>query len=394
MEARTAGFDGRLLSRGLDAGINFLLCLLHHLFNASGMDAPVQHQLGEGGAGDLPADGVEGGQSHGVRGVVDDQIDAVRKEIDVRRRQNDVLKAQSVVADATLVTDKALNQQALMYIQYIKVTSGVVLTLNEALFLHQAAVLANENAFARLSGTVAVTEEDLQRVRDAYAQDAVAAQKFFEAAQRLDDSATAAAAALMGTADAAGASAENAARMAAAFAAGEESWRAFMAWISAPGQPPAPAPAPEADRDPNRRVGGRTRDEWIFIFGASGTPREEYMRTIREMFGYERGTASVPWTGPAVVHAGERIFSVPDNKKMVAAVQEIASGRNEQATPLSRVQPFYGMAGEAGVSGGDTYQVTIEHAEFPDVTDPKSFMEAMMREAQAETRVRTVQRVV
>ena len=59
-----------------DLVADLLLGLLHHLLDAGGMDAAVHDQLFEGDPGDLPADRVEGGEDHGLGGIVDDEVHA------------------------------------------------------------------------------------------------------------------------------------------------------------------------------------------------------------------------------------------------------------------------------------------------------------------------------
>ena len=56
--------------------VHFLAGLFHHLLNAGGMDAAVHNELLHGNAGNLAADGVEGGYNDGLGGVVDHQIHA------------------------------------------------------------------------------------------------------------------------------------------------------------------------------------------------------------------------------------------------------------------------------------------------------------------------------
>ena len=65
------GFAG-LLDELVDLGPG----LGHDLLDTAGVDAAVLDQLGEGDAGDLPADRVEATDEHRLRGVVDDEVDA------------------------------------------------------------------------------------------------------------------------------------------------------------------------------------------------------------------------------------------------------------------------------------------------------------------------------
>ena len=52
--------------------------LVDDLLDPAGMDPAVGDELGEGDPGDLAADGIEARQDDGLRGVVDDQVDAGR----------------------------------------------------------------------------------------------------------------------------------------------------------------------------------------------------------------------------------------------------------------------------------------------------------------------------
>src|SRR5690606_37488911 len=65
-----------LLTRFADALLHFPFGLLVHLLDAGRVNAPVGHQLGQGDAGLLPADGVEAGQHHGLGRIIDDQVNA------------------------------------------------------------------------------------------------------------------------------------------------------------------------------------------------------------------------------------------------------------------------------------------------------------------------------
>ena len=71
-----AGLEGGLLALLPDDGLHLLLGLVHHLFDAAGVDAAVQDELVQGHPGDLAPHRVEGGEDHGLRRVVDDQVDA------------------------------------------------------------------------------------------------------------------------------------------------------------------------------------------------------------------------------------------------------------------------------------------------------------------------------
>src|SRR3989338_2041059 len=55
---------------------HFFLSLFHHLFNPSGMDSTVANQILQGDPGDFPAVHVKAGDRNGLRGVIDDNIDA------------------------------------------------------------------------------------------------------------------------------------------------------------------------------------------------------------------------------------------------------------------------------------------------------------------------------
>lgn len=74
LQAHHPRLQGRLLPALVDEGLHLLLGLLHHLLNAARVDAAVLQELLQGHAGDLAADGVEGGEEDGVRGVVNDEV--------------------------------------------------------------------------------------------------------------------------------------------------------------------------------------------------------------------------------------------------------------------------------------------------------------------------------
>jgi hypothetical protein len=76
VQAVDAGLVGGRLAFLADVRLDILLRLGDDLLDPSRVDAPVGHQLGQGQPGDLAADRVEPGQRHGVRRVVDDQVDA------------------------------------------------------------------------------------------------------------------------------------------------------------------------------------------------------------------------------------------------------------------------------------------------------------------------------
>ena len=76
METMDTEVDGRALSRLHYLGVELLLHLGDHLLDAGGVDAAVGHELVEGQAADLAADGVEGRDDDGLGGVIDDDLDA------------------------------------------------------------------------------------------------------------------------------------------------------------------------------------------------------------------------------------------------------------------------------------------------------------------------------
>ena len=59
-----------------DLVVHLAAGLLHHFLDAGGMDAAVHDELLQRDAGDLAAHRIERGDDDGLRGVVDDQIDA------------------------------------------------------------------------------------------------------------------------------------------------------------------------------------------------------------------------------------------------------------------------------------------------------------------------------
>ena len=75
MELHAELEDG-LLAGLLYVGLDLFLGLGGHLLDAGRVDAPVQYQPVQGDACDLPADGVEAGNRHGLRRIVDDEVDA------------------------------------------------------------------------------------------------------------------------------------------------------------------------------------------------------------------------------------------------------------------------------------------------------------------------------
>ena len=76
VHARHVRIDRGLFPRFGDGGVQLLSRLGHDLFDARWVDATVLDQLGERQPRHFPTDRVEGGKRHGVRGVVDDEIDA------------------------------------------------------------------------------------------------------------------------------------------------------------------------------------------------------------------------------------------------------------------------------------------------------------------------------
>ena len=76
MDAVQIRLEDGLLAGLADLVVHLALGLLHHLLDAGGVDAAVHDQLLQGDAGHLAANRIEGGDDHGLRRVVDDQIDA------------------------------------------------------------------------------------------------------------------------------------------------------------------------------------------------------------------------------------------------------------------------------------------------------------------------------
>ena len=76
MDAVQVGLKDGLFAGLADLVVHFLAGLLHHLLDAGGVDAAVGDQLLQGDAGDLAAHRIEGGDDHGLGGVVDDEIHA------------------------------------------------------------------------------------------------------------------------------------------------------------------------------------------------------------------------------------------------------------------------------------------------------------------------------
>lgn len=89
-------------------------------------------------------------------------------------------------------------------------------------------------------------------------------------------------------------------------------------YIARPNAPSAPPPSQSSGGDgigpdPSQRVGGHTRDEWKFIFGASGVSESEYGQKLRDMFGYKMGTPYVPEDGWRYLHKGEGVTPASSN---------------------------------------------------------------------------------
>ena len=70
------GFKRRAFAFNLDGVVNLAASLFNHVFNAGRMDAAVGNQLFERKPCDLTADGIERGNRDGLRGVVDDEVNA------------------------------------------------------------------------------------------------------------------------------------------------------------------------------------------------------------------------------------------------------------------------------------------------------------------------------
>ena len=77
-QARDADVVRGLLARLADDEVDLGARLVDDLLDAAGVDAAVLDELGEREAGDLAADRVEAAEDDGLRGVVDDQVDAGR----------------------------------------------------------------------------------------------------------------------------------------------------------------------------------------------------------------------------------------------------------------------------------------------------------------------------
>lgn len=77
------------------------------------------------------------------------------------------------------------------------------------------------------------------------------------------------------------------------------------------------------------RVGGRTRAEWKYIFGASGIPASEYNLKLREMFGYQQGALETAG-GPAWLHPKEAVMPA-DMADMLRELLTLFRGQGQQA---------------------------------------------------------------
>ncbi len=75
-QGRNAGVVDGLLAGLAHHEVDLRTSLGDDLLDASGVDAAVGHELGQGQAGDLAADRVEGADDDRLGGVVDDQVDA------------------------------------------------------------------------------------------------------------------------------------------------------------------------------------------------------------------------------------------------------------------------------------------------------------------------------
>lgn len=62
-------------------------------------------------------------------------------------------------------------------------------------------------------------------------------------------------------------------------------------------------------------------------FGSFGSEGGEFGGLSGGGFGFERGTPFVPFTGPAKVHKGERIFSASDNKALIDTIGRSGGGQ-------------------------------------------------------------------
>ena len=76
VQAADVGLEGRLLAGLDDVGLELGLGLVVGLLDPGRVDAAVLQELLERHARDLAADAVEAGEDHGVRRVVDDEVDA------------------------------------------------------------------------------------------------------------------------------------------------------------------------------------------------------------------------------------------------------------------------------------------------------------------------------
>ena len=76
MNAVNARIERRLFADFADLRIQFLLALLHDVFNARGVNAPILNQAFQRHFGDLPPQGAVGRENDGFRGVVNDEINA------------------------------------------------------------------------------------------------------------------------------------------------------------------------------------------------------------------------------------------------------------------------------------------------------------------------------
>lgn len=76
MQVVHAGLIAGPLSLFFDGPVHFFPGLFHHVLDAGGVNAAVGNQLLQSQPGNLPADGIKGGDGNGLGGVVDDQVDA------------------------------------------------------------------------------------------------------------------------------------------------------------------------------------------------------------------------------------------------------------------------------------------------------------------------------
>ena len=74
MQVVDAQLEGSGLAFALDDGVDLLLGLLDHLFDAGGMDPAVDDELFKGDPCDLSSDGVEAREDDRLGGIVYDQV--------------------------------------------------------------------------------------------------------------------------------------------------------------------------------------------------------------------------------------------------------------------------------------------------------------------------------